>query len=316
MTQTVVTAEIPYPLIWDKAGWLPLRLEGKSYEIGFERSWRLGNSRVEMKFDRQGRVSYTRVAVRLPYLTTGDDSEELIRLTHKAVNRLLDVYRVSTKEFHVGPIPAQELGPVNLSHGIVDLKGDGSARELLSFRFDMGSGLTLARTQEMDSESILDLAYERPLPVVDLLVLNARRSLLYEDYRIAVIEAETAFEVGVDQVLKRYCLSQTKMDAAGNVVAAYSNDDVERLLDAGLTNLIQDHLPKALGRDFINTDEHQRWHQDLYLLRNAVIHDGEKIQADQADRALAASEDALVYMGVITPERWPADDRLNRVGGQ
>ena len=257
-------------------------------------------------------MSYTKIAIRFPYATTGDDSEELRRVTHKAINRLLDVYRSATKESHIGHIPIQELGPSNTSHGVYDFKDDGNVWELNSFRFDMGSGLTLSRTQEMDGNSILDLAYERPLPVVDLLVLNARRSLLFEDYRIAVIEAETAFEVGIDRILTCYYLSQTTKSTEGYVVPAHSREDVDRLLDAGLTNLIEHHLPKALGRDFIGTDKHHRWQQDLYSLRNAVIHEGKEVQAGQAERALAAAEDVLVWIGAVMPQQWPADDRLNQ----
>ena len=100
MPCTVVSTEIPYTLMWEKKGWLPLRLEGKDYEIAFERTWRSGSSNVEMKYDRLGRVSYTKIAVRFPYATTSGHVEELRRVSHKAINRLLDVYRVTTKEFH------------------------------------------------------------------------------------------------------------------------------------------------------------------------------------------------------------------------
>ena len=312
MPYTVFEAEIPYPLMWDKAGWLPLRLEGRDYEIAFERLWRPGNSGNEIKYDRLGRVSYTKVAVRFPYATTRDDAEELRRVSHKAINRLLDVYRCATKESHIGHIPIQELGSSNTSHGVFDVKDDGSVWELNSFRFDMGSGLTLARTQELDRNPMLDLAYERPLPVVDLLVLNARRSFLFEDYRIAVIEAEAALEVGVDLVLTRYYLSRTTKSTEGYVVPAYSREDVHRLLDAGLKNLINTHIPIALERKFIGTDEHSRWENDLYDLRNAVIHDGKEVRENEAERALEAAEDALVWMGVVTPQQWPADDRLRQ----
>ena len=147
-------------------------------------------------------------------------------------------------------------------------------------------------------------------------MLNARRSLLFEDYRIAVIEAQTAFEVGVDRILTRYYLSQTAKSTEGYVVPAHSSEDVDKLLDAGLTNLLTSHLPKAIGKGFIDTDEHIRWKHDLYLLRNAVIHEGKEVQAEQADRALAAAEDALVWMGVVIPQRWPADDRLNQMQRQ
>ena len=312
MPHTVFTAEIPYPLMWGKSDWLLLRLEGKDYEIAFERAWRPGKSGNEIKFDRLGRVSYTKVAVRFPYATTHDDSEELIQVGHKAINRLLDVYRCATKESHIGHISIQELGPLNTSHGVYDLMEDGSVWERNSFRFDMGSGLRLARTQDLDFNSKLDLAYERPLPVVDLLVLNARRSILFEEYRVAVIEAETAFEVGVDRILTRYYLSLTTKSTEGYVVPAYSKEDAHRLLDAGFKNLINRHIRIALGREFIGTDEHSRWENDLYDLRNAVIHDGKEVRENEAEQALEAAEDALVWIGAVVPQQWPADDRLNQ----
>ena len=312
MSTTVFSAEIPYSLMWGKADWLPLRLEDKDYEITFERTWRPGNSGNEIKYDRLGRVSYTKVAVRFPYATTPNESEELRRVSHKAINRLLDVYRCATKESHIGHIPIQELGPSNTSHGVYDSKDDRNVGELNSFRFDMGSGLTLARTQKMDGNSVLDLAYERPLSVVDFLVLNARRSLLFEEYRVAVIEAETAFEVGVDQILTRYYLSRTTKSTEGYVVPAHSKDYVYRLLNAGIKKLINDHLPMALERELVGTDEHSRWEKDLYDLRNAVIHDGKEVRENEAEQALEAAEDILVWIGAIVPQKWPAEDRLNQ----
>ena len=312
--QTICSTEIPYPLMWGKWDWLPLRLEGEEYEISFERAWRSGSG-TEMKYDRLGRVSYTKIAVRFPYATTGNDVEELKMITHKAINRLLDVYRVSTKEFHIGHIPVHELGMMDIAHGMYNKKDDGSIWECHTVRGDAGSGITLSRTAEMDAAAERDLQYERPLSIVDLLVLNARRSLLFEEYRIAVVEAETAFELGVHRILTRYYLSQTTKSTEGYVVPAHSWESVDRLLDPGLTNLIKDHLPKALGREFIGTDEHHRWREDLYSLRNKVVHEGKVVHSDQAKRALASAEDALVWIGAVNPHQWPANDRLNQTAG-
>lgn len=312
MPFTVFEAEIPYPLMWGKAGWLHIRLEGKDYAIAFERRWRPNNSGLEMKFDRLGRVAYTVVSVRFPYETAGDDLGELRRVAHKAINRLLDVYRLATKESHIGHIPIHELGQANAAHGVFRYNDDGSISELNSLQFDLGSGLTLSRNRHLDDEAVLHLAFESPLPVVDLLVLNARRSLHFEDYRIAVIEAETAFEVGIDQTLSRYYSSLTTKNTEGHIVPAYSREEVAQKLDAGLMNLVSDHLPKALGRDFVGTDQHLRWKTDLHSLRNSVVHEGREIQVEQAERAVASAEDALVWIGVLKAQEWPAEDRLNR----
>lgn len=251
MPYTIFSTEIPYPLMWDKGGWLPIRLEGKDSEIAFERSWCPGYNNVEMKYDRLGRVSYTKICVRFPYETTGDDYKDLRRIVHKAINRLLDVYRVATKEYHIGHIPIHELGTENISHGIYTMKDDGSIYELHSWRYDVGPGITLSLQEEMDYQAKVNLAYEQSLPVVDVLLLNARRSFLFEDYRIAVIEAETAFEVGIDRVLKQHYLSKTIRSKDGYIVPAYSKEDVTQLLDAGLKNLLKDHLPRLGGKNLL-----------------------------------------------------------------
>ena len=294
MPYTVFRFEIPYPLIWGKGGWLPIRLEGKDYEIAFERVWRSGNG-VEMQYDRLGRVSYTRVSVRFPHQTESDSVEQLNRIAHKAINRLLDVYRVSTKEFHVGHIPIHELGAADTSHGIYTEADDGTILETHTFQTDTGLGITLCRTMRLDGEAVLDLAHERPLPIVDLLILNARRSLLFEDFRIAVLEAETAFEIAIDNILTTYYTSETTQTTEDSI-PDYSHERVSKILDAGLMNLLKDHLPKALGRDFIGTEEHGRWKKDLYELRNAVVHNGKEVDPCEAERALEAAERALSWI--------------------
>ena len=205
-----------------------------------------------------------------------------------------------------------ELGLSEISRGILTVEDDGRILEEHSLQFDTGLGITLSRMVPIADQAVLDLAYERSLPIVDELVLNARRSILFEEYRVAVIEAETAFEASIDRLLTRYYLSQTTRSSEGYVVPAYSEEIVNRLLSAGLKNLLESHLPKATGRKFIGTRVHGRWEEELYNLRNAVVHDGREVQPDEAERALEAAEDALVWVGAISPEQWPVGDRLNK----
>jgi hypothetical protein len=50
MPFTVFSTGIPYPLMWEKAGWLPLRLEGKDYlHEGFLSSQNQNNTRESKK---------------------------------------------------------------------------------------------------------------------------------------------------------------------------------------------------------------------------------------------------------------------------
>ena len=298
MPLTVLRTAIPYPLIWGKEDWLQVRLDARDYKIAFERSWRRGANNMDLRYDRLGRVSYTKIALLFPDFTDTDNTKELKEIAHKAVNRLLDVYRVRTKEFHVGSIPLHELGAIGALDSIVTTESGGQFRDTFSFDF----GLAPCRPPEkITDQAVQDLALERPLPVVDVLVLNARRSLLLENYRLAVIEAETAFEVGVDSVLSSYYSAKS-----------LPRVKVDKLLDCGLANLLEHHMRKALGRNFTGTAEHDRWYEDLYKVRNAVVHDGKSVQSNEAQRALEAAEDALASIGAIYPQEWPAGDRLNQ----
>lgn len=90
------------------------------------------------------------------------------------------------------------------------------------------------------------------MPVPQVLLLNARREALLENYRLTVVEAETAFEALVDQAVSQYYRSK-----------GASPDEIGRKLEAGLKNLIRDHLPKACGGKFEGTKIHEAWQRNL-----------------------------------------------------
>lgn len=109
-----------------------------------------------------------------------------------------------------------------------------------------------------------------------------------------------------------YMLLQTTTSTEGFVVPAHSREDVRRLFGCWPQELINSRVSMALGKQLIGTDEHSRWENDLYDLRNAVIHDGKEVRENEAERALEAAEDALVWIGVIMPKQLPTDDRLRQ----
>jgi hypothetical protein len=131
------------------------------------------------------------------------------------------------------------------------------------------------------------LSEERELPLTQALYLNAKREMLLENYRIAVLEGETAFEVLVTQSIARYYRNMGFPDA-----------EVEKKLRPGLRNLIRDHLPKCCGGAFEGTWQHAAWESDLYGLRNAVVHRGAAVDATEAQKALDAAESAMRWIEV------------------
>ncbi len=120
------------------------------------------------------------------------------------------------------------------------------------------------------------------LPIPRTLYQNAKREELLENYRLAVVEAETAFETLVDQTVSQYYKDQ-----------GLSGADIENKLKAKLWKLIREHIPQACGQHFEGTAECAAWESDLYRLRNHVVHDGASVSADEAHKALEAAGQAL-----------------------
>ena len=61
--------------------------------------YREGSNNVEVRHDRLGTVAYTVVQILFPALV--EDQDDLVDQTHRVLNRLLDVYRVTTDEFFI-----------------------------------------------------------------------------------------------------------------------------------------------------------------------------------------------------------------------
>ncbi len=151
-------------------------------------------------------------------------------------------------------------------------------------------GTRLARTAPIPTEARQVLHDGTELPVPRTLYLNARREELLENYRLAVVEAETAFETLVDQTVAGYYKKQ-----------GLSDTEVARKLRTSFANLIRDHIPRCCGEQFEGTTEHAAWQSDLYRLRNSVVHDGASVDADQVGRALDAAEKAIGWIEERAP---------------
>jgi hypothetical protein len=118
MRRTVVETTFPYPLKWDR-GELDVRIEDRVFEVHFQRQYRSDSdpavsgsgirsaTNLEYERDRLGRAAYTRVEIRFPMDVEHDfeNREELLSWVLAVINRVLDVYRYTTEEFHVDTIP-------------------------------------------------------------------------------------------------------------------------------------------------------------------------------------------------------------------
>ena len=314
---TLVRATIPYPLIWDNDD-LDIRVEDKDFKVHFKRRFRPeGDAPVlggggggiisapgqELPYDRSGLIAYTELEIvfptHVPYNDIGE-RDELQRCVLAVINRLLEVYRYATGESYISSIPRIELQIGSVSRA---LKEDGTVEEQNRERmigFEAGPDpllegarrwLTTARTEPVTEEAREYLQVGDDLPLPTMLYLNAEREYIFESYRIAVVEAETAFEALVDQVVDNYYKSMNR-----------SSRDIENILRQDIVNLLRDHIPQCCGGEqFEGTPEHCAWRNDLYKLRKGVVHDGEPVNAVQAEKALEAADKAMKWIETRAP---------------
>jgi hypothetical protein len=301
--RTVVVTAFPYPLIWGE-GRVDVRIEEKTFSVYFKRYYRAEDDRVpippqgwspgitettniEIPHDRLARVAYTSVEITFPMNVDRDNFEEIARWAHAVNNRLLEVYRFTMEEFHIDTIPINETWELEVqtleyfdNKAIVPRVVEGKRY------FPPIGGAQLSRIARIPSDAKAHLRDGTPLSVYRTLYSNARREELLENYRLAVVEAETAFETLVDQTISEYYRTQGATEA-----------EIDNKLQAGLKNLIKDHLPRCCGgQPFAGTPEHSAWESDLYRLRNDVVHSGASTDADEARKALDAAEKTLQWI--------------------
>ena len=289
MTRTMVVTSIPYPLIWHE-GKLEIRVRDELISVQFQRVWRQQEDHtsaygvaqaqgMELLYDRLGRVASTELRMLFPRHIS--DPRELADLMLSVVNRLIDVYRLTMDEFFLESIPRNE---VRIAENFA-VGEDGSESPESSVTFDFGAGITIARTSPIPQEAVSLLQSGAELPIPEMLTLNARREYLLENFRLAVVEEETAFEALIDEVVSVHYASHGR-----------SPTEIENILTAGLKNLLADHIPRCCEESFVDTAAYAEWSDHLYARRNAIVHEGATVSKDEADRALKAGNRAIEWV--------------------
>ena len=282
---------------------------------------RLGLAKADTEYirDRYGRLRFSRLIVELPskvvisqetrrqvemgHLEALDDivqltinTDELISSYGRAAfmeavdagNRLIEVYRHVTGHFHIRRVPADEIYQAEIQWFQSDELLGGT--HYVSF----GQGMTLQPTgldEEMLNEFRSWLSTTKGIPVFFDLFRDANDRLDRSEYRMAVIDARTALEVFVDEVLLGYFHSQkTTIECACRILGVQPRDDetLETALDSGRINRKLGHALKvALGLDLHdgNPDLWQRWLK-AKKLREKGAHQGRESGREEAIEAV------------------------------
>jgi hypothetical protein len=227
---------------------------------------------------------------------------------------------------HLQGMPADE---VLLHLDAIPFATDIGARRQYTYRLntleDLFPGEVMDKAHLDTFAAALRDPYDVPLHYD--LVLWAQVQLKRRNYHVAVLEAETAFEVYVADVLVR--LKETLGEMRTQILA--DMDDPRRLgllaqrlraLDtAAATYLTGKGLPA--WAPFIKSAAHAEWKDALYALRNRVVHGGyRQVTFDEAKRGIVAGKTAIKYLedGLIDfanrIQIYPGGDHLQNTAGR
>jgi hypothetical protein len=274
MVITTVQTSIPYALIWQ--GKISLTDTEGQLTINLAKVFTGENKNVEMWHDRLGRVAYSTISIEFPKEL---DEKNIPDTTLRIINRLIDVYRYTTGEYYLERIPQNELRRID----VITRLNNGQVPLVSMSNF--GEGLIIACYSDIPQEAIDILQSGEEPPIYSMLLLNAKRELLFENYRLAIVEAETAFEVYVDTIITEYYRKKGLSETA-----------IKSKLGGGFKNLLTNHINKICLEEFVGCKEHSNWESKAYLKRNAIVHDGASANKQDTDEAIECVETAILWI--------------------
>lgn len=265
---------------------------------------------IERKRDRQATYRYTRVWVCIPIFSDDPTKpkdlnsiwEQINRtrnwyrdLSIRSVNRFLEIYRYHSKEFHVRPLAGQELWfdfifALMFNNNTPQSSNSNFTTKIMPISY---WGDIYPRLNNVSDKIVSNIQAQLKSPdevsLSENLLLNAYDYFDQGEYRLAIIEAETAFEAAIHQHLRIYF--HDNLDGL---------TEVETKVKHNFTNLIKSKFcrPAFGSKKFHDeTTEYIAWRSKVMDLRNNLVH--AKIDAvtkEEAEDAIQTIENTLNYL--------------------
>ncbi|HXW11663.1 MAG TPA: hypothetical protein VD694_02795 [Nitrososphaeraceae archaeon] len=242
--------------------------------------------------DRWGKFNYTRVRVVFHHLFFILPSplfpNYLLSKAIDIMNRLFSVCR-GVKGDHYIRITRNDIFSYNVFY--FD-PSDKQKKESVSVPF--GSNImSTSGASEPTNEQLTRireiLSTNAHLPLFQELIFDAWDYHFYGNYRAAVIEVGTAFEIFIDNLIwSKYLQS------------GMSEVKIQKILETGLMNLLRDHIKKITGHDFYSSQEFTNWERDAYQIRNETVHKGKKISENESSKAITTVSNTIRYILPLT----------------
>lgn len=247
--------------------------------------------------DRWGRLSYTRVKIvmnfhiyiRFHILI----HVYLLQKSVELVQRILDVCRIVTGDHYIHNLTRADI----MSYNIVHINVDGNELPGALTGFFGGGGILAtggADTIHADKLNSVKNILEKDvkIPLEQELLSHARDYYFYGSYKVAVVEAETAFEAFVHAFIAKHYRLRQKPES-----------DIKNILEkTGFKNLLNDHIRILTNFNFSISTQYTSWIENTYELRNKIVHQGKKdVTAEESLKAITTAEGTISFLNGLIP---------------
>jgi hypothetical protein len=237
--------------------------------------------------DRWGKFSHTNVQINFHHPIHIKPSivfhDFLLSKAIEIMNRMFSVCRGVNGDHYIR-INKKDI----FSYTVYYFDANGRSRRAVSVPFGnniISTGGTSDPTNEELTKIRQILSADIYLPLFQELIFDAWDYQYYGNNRAAVIEAGTAFEIFIHDFIWNGYLKKGR-----------SEEKIKNILEAGLMNLLRDHIVKLTGIDFCSTDEFTNWEKNAYKIRNDTVHEGKKISEDDSSKAIEATSNAVKFI--------------------
>jgi hypothetical protein len=270
-----------------------LKKEETGYEIHVIR-YKKGRPRLcllpfyyncELDKDERGLFRRTQVTIIIKQIERYEFVEErkYFDIALKIINRLIDAYRYVTKEYYIKEIAKEDVISFSINIiGAIDITGPKSLGYFQNSVIPLREDISLENHLEIERL----LKDNEPIPISDLLLLDAKNFMRLGDYRKTVIESIIAIEPEIEKLVNH------KLVERG--VSKNHRKDFFRTVTLspqikGLLKLIvkPEELDYQLIDDLASTN----------ALRNKIVHDGfvDVLESD-AEKAIKCAEGIISFI--------------------
>jgi|GEM_PF-2528689 len=238
--------------------------------------------------DRWGKFNYTRVHIIFHHHVFIKPSvlfpDFLLTKSVEIINRIFSVCRGIKGEHYI----KINVGDI-FSYNVFYFDSNGNQRKDSVSVPIANSMVAMAAASEPTNEQLRRireiLSTNAQLPLFQELIFDAWDYHFYGNYRIAVIEVGTAFEVFIDDFIWKQYIQRGKSEA-----------DIENILETGLKNLLCDHIKILTGHDFCSTQEYNNWEKNAYDIRNDTVHKGKIVSDVESSNAILTVTNTIKFL--------------------